>query len=340
MAKVVGFGDLLVRLSPPGYQRFLQATNFEINYTGAEANMLVFLAMNGIPTEFVTRLPDNLISDCALAQLRRFGVGLNHVAFGGDRIATYYLEKGASQRPSRIVYDRKHTGIATASPNDFDWNTIFDGASHFVFTGITPPLGPNLPDICETACREAKRRGITVVCDLNYRSLLWSLEDASRTMRQLLPFVDVLVCGREDAAKLFGIETPASASGDDTPDPAAYASAAEQLVAQFGCSTVAFTLRETISASDTLWSGLLYTGGKAYVARDYRIHLVDRVGGGDSFTAGLLYGMLKGFDPQHTVDFATAASCLKQTIEQDFNLSFADEIELVASGEATGRIRR
>ncbi|MEA4939819.1 MAG: sugar kinase [Christensenella sp.] len=340
MAKVVGFGDLLVRLSPPGYQRFLQATNFEINYTGAEANMLVFLAMNGIPTEFVTRLPDNLISDCALAQLRRFGVGLNHVAFGGDRIATYYLEKGASQRPSRIVYDRKHTGIATASPSDFDWNSIFDDTSHFVFTGITPPLGPNLPSICETACREAKQRGITVVCDLNYRSLLWSLEDASRTMRQLLPFVDVLVCGREDAAKLFGIKTPASASGDDTPDPAAYASAAEQLVAQFGCSTVAFTLRETISASDTLWSGLLYTSGKAYVARDYRIHLVDRVGGGDSFTAGLLYGMLKGFDPQHTLDFATAASCLKQTIEQDFNLSFADEIEQVASGEATGRIRR
>ena len=340
MAKVVGFGDLLVRLSPPGYQRFLQATNFEINYTGAEANMLVFLAMNGISTEFVTRLPDNLISDCALAQLRRFGVGLNHVAFGGDRIATYYLEKGASQRPSRIVYDRKHTGVATASPSNFDWNSIFDGASHFVFTGITPPLGPNLPGICETACREAKRRGITVVCDLNYRSLLWSLEDASRTMRQLLPFVDVLVCGREDTAKLFGIETPASASGDDTPDPTAYATAAEQLVAQFGCSTVAFTLRETISASDTLWSGLLYTGGKAYVARDYRIHLVDRVGGGDSFTAGLLYGMLQGFDPQHTLDFATAASCLKQTIEQDFNLSFADEIEQVVSGETTGRIRR
>lgn len=340
MAKVVGFGDLLVRLSPPGYQRFLQATNFEINYTGAEANMLVFLAMNGISTEFVTRLPDNLISDCALAQLRRFGVGLNHVAFGGDRIATYYLEKGASQRPSRIVYDRKHTGVATASPSNFDWNSIFDGASHFVFTGITPPLGPNLPGICETACREAKRRGITVVCDLNYRSLLWSLEDASRTMRQLLPFVDVLVCGREDAAKLFGIETPASASGDDTPDPTAYATAAEQLVAQFGCSTIAFTLRETISASDTLWSGLLYTGGKAYVARDYRIHLVDRVGGGDSFTAGLLYGMLQGFDPQHTLDFATAASCLKQTIEQDFNLSFADEIEQVVSGETTGRIRR
>jgi 2-dehydro-3-deoxygluconokinase len=159
-------------------------------------------------------------------------------------------------------------------------------------------------------------------------------------MRQLMPFVDVLVCGREDAAKLFGIGESGSPANGDTPDPAAYASAAEQLVAQFGCSTVAFTLRETISASDTLWSGLLYTGGKAYVARDYRIHLVDRVGGGDSFTAGLLYGMLQGYDPQHTLDFATAASCLKQTIEQDFNLSFADEIEQVASGEATGRIRR
>lgn len=340
MAKVIGFGDLLVRLSPPGYQRFLQATNFEINYTGAEANMLVFLAMNGIPTEFVTRLPDNLISDSALMHLRRFGVGLSHIAFGGDRIATYYLEKGASQRPSRIVYDRKHTGIATASPSDFDWDSIFDGASHFVFTGITPPLGPNLSSICEQACREARRRGITIICDLNYRSLLWSLEDASRTMRQLMPFVDVLVCGREDAAKLFGIGEPSSASGDDTPDPAAYAAAAEQLVAQFGFQSVAFTLRETISASDTVWSGLLYSGGKTYIARDYRIHLVDRVGGGDSFTAGLIYGMLQGYDPQHTLDFATAASCLKQTIEQDFNLSFVDEIEMVASGEATGRIRR
>ncbi|MDD4311089.1 MAG: sugar kinase [Eubacteriales bacterium] len=340
MAKVVGFGDLLLRLSPPGYQRFLQATNFEINYSGAEANMLVFLAINGIPTEFVTRLPDNLISDCAMAQLRRFGVGLSHVAFGGDRIAAYYLEKGASQRPSRIVYDRKHTGIATASPEDFDWNSIFEGASHFVFTGITPPLGPNLPGICEEACREAKRRGITIVCDLNYRSLLWSLEDASRTMRQLMPYVDVLICGREDAAKLFGIETPASADGEDTPDPAAYAAAAEELTRQYAFQSVAFTLRETISASDTIWSGLLYTGGKAYVARGYRIHLVDRVGGGDSFTAGLIYGMLKCYDPQHTLDFATAASCLKQTIEQDFNLSFADEIELVVSGEATGRIRR
>jgi 2-dehydro-3-deoxygluconokinase len=340
MAKVIGFGDLLVRLSPPGYQRFLQATNFEINYTGAEANMLVFLAMNGIPTEFVTRLPDNLISDCALTHLRRFGVGLNHIAFGGDRIATYYLEKGASQRPSRIVYDRKHTGIATASPSDFDWDSIFDGASHFVFTGITPPLGPNLPSICEQACREARRRGITIICDLNYRSLLWSLEDASRTMRQLMPLVDVLICGREDAAKLFGIGEPSAASGNDTPDPAAYAAAAEQLVAQFGFQSVAFTLRETISASDTVWSGLLHSGGKTYIARDYRIHLVDRVGGGDSFTAGLIYGMLQGYDPQHTLDFATAASCLKQTIEQDFNLSFVDEIEMVASGEATGRIRR
>jgi 2-dehydro-3-deoxygluconokinase len=340
MAKVVGFGDMLIRLSPPGYQRFIQAVSFEANYTGAEANILVNLALNGVETEFVSRLPDQMITECALAQLRKYGVGLHHVVFGGDRLAAYYLEKGASQRPSRIVYDRKYTSLATSAREDYDWSTILSGASHFVFTGITPPLGPALPDICEDACREAKRRGITVVCDLNYRALLWSLEEASETMRRLIPYVDVLVCGREDAAKLLGIGSVPAPEDDDRPDPEAYRSAAEQLTEKYGFQTVAFTLRETISASDTLWGGLLYTGGKAYVSRTYRIHLVDRVGGGDSFTAGLLYALIHGYDPQHTLEFATAASCLKQTIEQDFNLSFADEIEQLASGEAMGRIQR
>ncbi|MEA4869139.1 2-dehydro-3-deoxygluconokinase [bioreactor metagenome] len=340
MAKVIGFGDLLVRLSPPGYQRFLQASTFEVNYTGAEANMLVFLALNGIATEFVTRIPDHLISECALAKLRTYGVGLSHIAYGGDRLAAYYLEKGASQRASRIVYDRKHTGIATAACEHFNWDAIFEGASHFVFTGITPPLGPELPQICEQACREAKRRGITIVCDLNYRALLWSLEDASRTMRRLLSFVDVLVCGREDAAKLLGVGAVRAPGEDDRPDTAAYAQSAAELTRQYGFQSVAFTLRETLSASDTLWSGMLYQGGTPYLSREYRIHLVDRVGGGDAFTAGLLYGMIQGYGPQHTVDFATAASCLKQTIEQDFNLSFAGEIERIISDETAGRIQR
>jgi 2-dehydro-3-deoxygluconokinase len=340
MAKVVGFGDLLVRMNPPGYQRFLQATSFEINYTGAEANMLVYLALNGVDTEFVTRLPDNMITESALRLLRKYGVGTRHVVFGGERIGVYYLEKGASQRPSRIVYDRKYSSFATAARTDFDWDAIFTGASHFIVTGITPPLGTDLPEICETACREAKRRNVTIACDLNYRALLWDLKTASETMRRLMPYVDILVCGREDAAKILGVETVHGPTAGDTPDPDAYRDAAVRLTKMYGFQTVAFTLRETLSASDTLWSGLLYTDGQSYVSRKYRIHLVDRVGGGDSFTAGLLYALIQDYEPQHSLEFAVAASCLKQTIEQDFNLSLAGEAEQLASGAANGRIQR
>ncbi len=340
MAKVVGFGDLLVRFSPPGYQRFLQADSYEINYTGAEANVLVNLALNGVDTEFVTRLPQNLISECAVAQLKKFGVGVKRISFGGDRIGVYYLEKGASQRPSRLVYDRKYTSFATSSPSDYDWDSIFEGVTHFHFTGITPALGPELPGICFAACAQARARGILTSCDLNYRALLWDLETASKTMRRLMPLVDVLVCGREDSEKLLGVKPESKIVHGDAIDREAYAAAAAELTRVYGFQTVAITLRESFSASDNNWSGMLYTGNKAYFSKEYQIHLVDRVGGGDSFTAGLLYAMIHGFDPQHAVEYAVAASCLKQTIEQDFNLSYADEVEQLASGQASGRIQR
>lgn len=333
MGKVVGFGDFLVRLSPPGYQRFLQASSFEACYTGAEANVLASLGLNRVPTEFVTRLPDNLIADAALTSLRRFGVGTGHVVFGGDRMGSFYLEKGASQRPSRLVYDRKFTSLATAVPEDFDWDAILDGATHFHFTGITPALGPHLPAICLEACRKAKRRGLTVSCDLNYRSLLWELERAQKTMRELIPCVDILVGNLWDAVSLLG-----AAPGDG--GAGAQEHAAAELASQYGLRLVALTSRTCRSASDNDWSAMLWQNGTAYRSRQYRIHLVDRVGGGDSFTAGLLYAVLQGYDPQHTVEFAAAAGCLKQTIEQDFNLSYAGEIERLASGDDSGRILR
>lgn len=340
MSKIVGFGDLLVHLSPPGYQRFPQASSFEVVYTGAEANVLVFLAINGVQTEFVTRLPQNAIAECAQMQLKKYGVGVQHVAFGGDRIGTYFLEKGASQRPSRLVYDRKFTSFATAQLEDFDWNTIFVGATHFHFTGITPALSPALPEICARACTEAHKRGIFVSLDLNYRSLLWDLETASLTMRALLPDVDLLICGREDSEKLLGVTPKHRGLTGDAVDRDAYAEAAAELSRRYGCPKVAFTLRESLTASDNGWSGLLYTDGNAYCSREYRIHIVDRVGGGDAFTAGLLYADTQGYDPQHTIEFAAAAGCLKHTIEQDFNLSSADEIEQLAAGESSGRIQR
>jgi 2-dehydro-3-deoxygluconokinase len=340
MAKVIGFGDLLVRFSPPGYQRFIQASSFEINYTGAEANVLVNLGLNDVDTEFITRLPDNIISQCALSQLKKYGVGTKHIVFGGERLGAYYLEKGASQRPSRLMYDRKHTGMASATPEDFDWGVIFEGATHFLFSGITPPLGEHLAEICTEACQEAKHRGITIVCDLNYRSLLWNLETAERTMRAFMPFVDILICGREDPQKLLDVALSTVSSADDYIDRNAYRAVAEELVRRYGFQGVAITLRKAISASDNGWSGMFYTNDKAYYSNEFSIHLVDRVGGGDAFTAGLLYALIHQYDPQHAIEFAVAAGCLKQTILQDFNLSDAREIEQLVSGDASGRIQR
>lgn len=340
MGKVIGFGDLLVRLSPPGYQRFLQATSFDVNYTGAEANVLVSLGLNGVETEFVSRLPDTMISECAVAMLKKYNVGVKHIAYGGDRIGTYYLEKGASQRPSRLVYDRRYTSLATARPEDFDWDAIFADASYFHFTGITPALGPALPQICMEACKAARRHRVVVSCDLNYRAMLWDLETARHTMRELVEYVDILVGNEEDSEKLLCVKPANTDVTKGRLDREAYGDIARALTDRYGFQAVAFTLRESLSASDNGWSGMLYQNGEVFYSRRHLIHLVDRVGGGDAFTAGLLYALLHDYDPQHTIEFAAAASCLKQTIEQDFNLSYAEEIEELASGDGSGRIRR
>ena len=340
MKKMVGFGDFMLRLNPEGYLRFLQADRFLVNYTGAEANVCVSLAMMGMETDFVTRLPDNAIADAGIAELRKYGVGVGHIARGGERMGVFYAEKGASQRPSRIVYDRKYTAIAGCRYEDFDWNGIFAGASHFHMTGITPALSATMPEVCIAACRKAKELGLTVSCDLNYRKNLWTEAEAKACMTRLMPYIDVLVANEEDAEKVLGIKARNTDVTQGKLDRESYVDVAEQICQTYGTKMVAVTLRRSISASDNEWSAMIYTGGQAYFSRKYMIHLVDRVGGGDSFTAGMLYGLMNGYAPQETVEYAAAASCLKQSMEMDFNLSTRDEVLRLVEGDASGRVQR
>lgn len=338
--KVLAFGELLVRLSAPGYQRFLQTDSYLATYTGAEANICVFLSLNGVEAEFLTKLPDNEIAECSLAALHKYGVRTGHVLRGGDRMGLYYIERGASQRPSKLVYDRKYSSIAMARPEEFDWDALLDGVSLFTFSGITPALGGALPEICMEACKAAKRKGIPIVADLNYRKNLWTTEQARKVMRDLAPQIDVLIGNEDDADKCLGIKPKNTDVTKGSLDKASYIEVAREISETFGCKSVAFTLRKSYSASDNGWAGMLYQNGKTFFSKEYKIHLVDRVGGGDSFASGLIYASLRGYDAQRSIDFAVAASCLKQTIEMDFNLSRVSEIELLANGDASGRVQR
>lgn len=338
--KFVGFGEILLRLSPDGYLRFAQSDRFNVSYSGAEGNMAIALSYMGMPAEMVTKLPDNDIGRCAKRVLDKYGVITDHIAWGGDRIGLYYLERGASQRPSKVIYDRKHTAIAEASPDDFDWDDIFKDAAWFHFTGITVALSKNLQEICKEACIKAKEHGVMVSCDLNYRKTLWTTEEAQRVMKPLMQYVDVLIGNEEDSEKTLGIKP------DDTDVIAGklsvegYKALAKKLTDQYGFEMVGFTLRESISASVNNWSALLYCDGNAYVSKKYTMHIVDRVGGGDSFASGLIYGCLNGFDPQKIVEFAAGASCLKHSIEYDFNLTTPEEVFTLISGDGSGRVIR
>lgn len=341
MKRMVGFGDLLLRLNPRGYLRFLQADALYVNYTGAEANVCVSLAQMGIATDFVTKIPDHEISRCAVAALEKMRVGTSHIARGGERIGIMYLEKGASQRPSRVIYDRRHTAICDADRIDFDWDSIFQGAGLFHFTGITPALSDSLQTLCLDACLAAKRHGLLVSCDLNYRKSLWSRQEAKSAMERLLPHVDLLIANEEDAEAVLGISPEKNnvESGELNYD--GYRWVATQIINRFpNISHVAVSLRKSVTASDNEWGAMLYTGGAAYYSRRYAVHLVDRVGGGDSFAAGLLYGIGRCMGAQDTVEYAAAASCLKQTIEGDFNLSTVEEIFALMQGSGSGRVLR
>lgn len=340
MHKFVGFGDLLISFEPVGYQRFLQADTMQVNYTGAEANVCVNLAQLGVKSYFVSRVPDNDIGRCALAGLSKYRVNVDHVALGGDRLGVIYTEKGAAQRPSKVIYDRMHSGFTTSTASDYNWDEILQGASFFHFTGITAALSDDMPAIIEQACEAAHRAGAKVSCDLNYRKKLWTEEKAQQVMQKLVTHVDLLLANEEDAAKVLGIHASDTdvVAGKLSHD--GYAHVAEEIQRVYGVEQVGISLRESLSASDNRWSGMLYTGGKAYFSRTYDIHIVNRVGGGDSYASGLIYAAMHGFDPQKAVEFAAAASCLKHSIEKDFNLVTLEEIYHLMGGDGSGRVQR
>ena len=340
MARVIAFGEIMLRLAPEGYKRFVQADKFDVVYGGAEANVAVSLANFGIPVSFVTKLPAHEMGDAALNELRRFGVDTKLITRGGERLGIYFAEKGASQRSSSIIYDRAGSSFQTASPSDFDWDDIFDDAAWFHVTGITPALGDNIAAICLEACKKAKAKNITVSCDLNFRKKLWSAEKAGKVMTELMEYVDVCITNEEDAEKVFGICAKNTDVTGGTLDKKSYEDVGKQLADRFHLRQVAVTLRTSLGASDNKWAAILYDGKNYYYSKEYLIRIVDRIGGGDSFCAGLIYGNLMGSDPQKTVDFAVAASCLKQTIEGDFNHISAEEAEKLMGGDASGRVNR
>ena len=391
--KVITFGEIMLRLAPEGYYRFVQADTFGATYGGGEANVAVSLANYGFDAKFVTKLPKHEIGQAAINSLRKYGVDTTDIVRGGDRVGIYFLEKGASQRPSKVIYDRAGSSIATASREDFNWKNIFDGAEWFHFTGITPALNDEVAAICLDACKAAKEAGLTISCDLNYRNKLWSKEKAGQVMGEICKYVDVCIANEEDAADVFGIKAAKEAgltiscdlnyrnklwskekagqvmgeickyvdvciaNEEDAADVfgikaantdvttgtvnhEGYKDVAKQLADRFGFQKVAITLRESLSANDNNWSAMLYDGTDYYFSKKYKMHIVDRVGGGDSFGGGLICACLNGYDAQSTIEFAVAASCLKHSIEGDFNMVSMDEVAKLAGGDGSGRVQR
>ena len=340
MKKVITFGELMLRLAPENYLRFVQSEKYEATFGGAEANVAVSLANYGMDASFVSKLPTHEIGQAAVNSLRKFGVDTGKIVRGGERVGIYYCEKGASQRPSKVVYDRAGSSIATASRSDFDWDEIFKDADWFHFTGITPALSDEVAYICKEACKAAKAKNITVSCDLNFRKKLWTKEKAGQVMGELCKYVDYCIANEEDAKDVFGIEADNTDIYGGKLDKNGYISVAKKLTERFDFKGVAITLRESKSASDNDWSGMLFTAGEAYFSKKYSIHIVDRVGGGDSFGAGLIYSLLSGYTAQETIEFAVAASCLKHSIEGDYNLVSLAEVKNLAGGDGSGRVQR
>lgn len=340
MAKVITFGEIMLRLAPNGYYRFFQNDQMQATFGGGEANVAVSLANYGIDTAFVTKLPEHAIGQAAVNSLRHYGVDTSMIVRGGDRVGIYYLEKGASQRGSVCIYDRAHSSIQESSASEYDWNAIFEGAEWFHFTGITPALGPNVVEICREACKAAKAHGVKISCDLNYRGKMWTREEARAAMTDLCQYVDVCISNEEDAKDVFGIEAENTDIYGGKLNKEGYKSVAKQLADKFGFEKVAITLRTSISASDNDWAAMLYDGENYCFSKEYHLHITDRVGGGDSFGGGLIYSLLTGKSTQDAVEFAVAASALKHSIEGDYNLVTVSEVEKLAGGDGSGRVQR
>ena len=340
--KIVTFGEAMMRLAPPGYQRFLQANSFDATYAGGEANVAASLAQYGYDAYFVTKLPPHEIGQACRCFLQKYGIKTDYIKMEGSRLGVYYLETGASQRASKVIYDRTDSAIAKVKPGEFDWLAIFSGAEIFHITGITPALSDSAAAVSLEAVQAAKKCGLTVTCDLNFRKNLWSSAKANEVMSTLMPFVDVAIANEEDAEKVFGIKAENTEVQAGKINDAGYKDVCRKLVERFGFKKVAITLRESYSASDNGWSAILYDSAmdEFFKSKKYDIHIVDRVGGGDSFGGGLIYGMLRGMDNQQTIEFAVAASCLKHTIPGDFNLVSIAEVEGLMKGDGSGRVQR
>lgn len=331
-----------MRLAAPGYTKLFQKDSLDATFCGGEANVAVSLANYGLDAAFVTKLPTGPVGKAAVNYLRYFGVDTEKIIYGSGRMGLYYLEKGASQRPSKVIYDRAYSAIALANSAEFDWNQIFEGADWFHWTGINPALSEELIIICEEACKAAKSKGMMISCDLNYRKNLWSSEKAKFVMAKLMPYVDVCIGNEEDADKVLGIKTKNNDINTGKLNEEGYEQIARKIFLDFGCKYVAFTLRKSYSASVNGWSAMLYDSLKqeVYFSRKYDIQIIDRVGGGDSFTGGLIYALATGKDNQDAIEFATAASCLKHTIEGDFNRVEVVDVENLLNSGGSGRIQR
>ena len=338
--RVVTFGEVMARLAPPGKLRLLQATSLDLTFAGGEANVAVSLALLGLDSAYVTKLPHNDLAQACVNQLRGLGVDTRHVARGGDRMGLFFLEHGASQRPGTVTYDRAGSAIAQVAPGDFDWDSILATADWFHFTGITPAISDAAAAATLAAARAARAHGATVSCDLNFRSKLWTSEQANRVMSGLMPNVDVCIANGEDAGHVFGIWTGDGGPAVDPADAERHADVARRLTARFRFKAVAMGLRQSHSASRNGWGGLLYTGGQAHVSRRYEIDIVDRVGGGDAFAAGLIYALATKQPPQDAIEFAAAAGCLKHSIMGDYNLVRLEELNALLAGDGGGRVRR
>lgn len=339
--QVVVFGELMMRLSTKRHERIVQAREFDVSYSGAEANLAVALASFGIHSSIVSSVPDNAVGEACLAYMRQYAVNLDHVRKNGFRLGIYFVETGAAQRPSTFLYNRKGSSITELQPGDFDWDEILRGRHWFHVTGITPALGDSVAAIAREACEAAHRNGLMVSLDLNFRRKLWSQEKAREVLTGLMPYVTVLFTNEEEAGTVFGIEARDTDVHAGRISEHAYEDVAAQLHERFRLQYVSISLRGSTSATVNDWSGMVYDGSRFYTSRRYHIdHIVDRIGGGDAYSAGIVYGLLTGQDLQETVDFAAAAGCLKHSIHGDFNLVSFDEVTSLMRGDASGRIQR
>ena len=341
MGKIVTLGEIMLRLSTPGNTRFIQSDSFDVVYGGGEANVAISCANYGHDAYFVTKLPKHEIGQGAVNALRKYGVKTDYITRGGDRVGIYYLETGASMRPSKVIYDRAHSAIAEAEPEDFDFDAIMKDADWFHWSGITPAISDKAAELVRLACEAAKRQGVTVSVDLNFRKKLWTSEKAIQVMTSLMPYVDVLIGNEEDCEKCLGFKAEKSDVTKGQLNLSGYQDVFMKLKEKFGFKYMATSLRESYSASDNGWSALIYDGKEFYHSREYQIRLVDRVGGGDSFAGGLIHGLLAyNGDEKKALEFAVAASALKQTIPGDVNHVSTEEVETLMNGDASGRVQR